>query len=400
MTTEHVKPCVLLTSNQYKPNIGGIENSLYHLAQEYLLLGYEVVIVASDLNPENKELPEVEIEEGVTIYRYCFGRSRGLGRVLKQTYNAVKLYKKVLQRHSPVLTICRFHFNVLYLKALKYKNIVYLVPGVVANETKASYRANDNKLLKLKGHLSFFLHKTVQRMAFNSADKLFVFSENMQQQIRNINRSKAMSICKPGVSLSRFSLATQTEKSQLKKELGLPEQSKAFLCIGRFVKAKGFDTAIEALKLLNDNNASLWLLGEGAEEAELRALSERLNVSGRVIFLGRQSCPEHYYKAADFFIMSSTYEPLGQTILEALSSGLPIIGAKSSDKVVTATSEILEPSNNILVDEYSASAFARGMTSLMALPETQYTQLQYENRELAEQKFSWRVLAKELAGDF
>ena len=119
-----------------------------------------------------------------------------------------------------------------------------------------------------------------------------------------------------------------------------------------------------------------------------------------MIFLGRQSCPEHYYKAADFFIMSSTYEPLGQTILEALSSGLPIIGAKSSDKVVTATSEILEPSNNILVDEYSASAFARGMTSLMALPETQYTQLQYENRELAEQKFSWRVLAKELAGDF
>ena len=99
-----------------------------------------------------------------------------------------------MQHHSPVLTICRFHFNVLYLKALKYKNIVYLVPGVVANETKASYRANDNKLLKLKGHLSFFLHKTVQRMAFNSADKLFVFSENMQQQIRNINRSKAMSI--------------------------------------------------------------------------------------------------------------------------------------------------------------------------------------------------------------
>ena len=36
----------------------------------------------------------------------------------------------------------------------------------------------------------------------------------------------------------------------------------------------------------------------------------------------------------------------------------------------------------------------------LPLPETQYAQLQYENRELAEQKFSWRVLAKELAGDF
>jgi len=79
---------------------------------------------------------------------------------------------------------------------------------------------------------------------------------------------------------------------------------------------------------------------------------------------------------------------------------LPIIGAKSNSNIVTATSEILEPSSNILTDEYSASAFAKGMKSLMALPDAQYTQLQYENRELAEQKFSWRVLAKELAGDF
>lgn len=45
--------------------------------------------------------------------------------------------------------------------------------------------------------------------------------------------------------------------------------SKVFLCIGCFVKVKGFDIVIEVLKFLDDNNVLFWLLGEGVEEVEL-----------------------------------------------------------------------------------------------------------------------------------
>ncbi|WMN61197.1 glycosyltransferase family 4 protein [Pseudoalteromonas xiamenensis] len=399
MANASLKPCVVLTSNQYKPNIGGIENSLYHLAQEYKNLNYEVIIVASDLNPENKLLPEVEIEDGVTIYRYRAEQSIRFGRGIKHIYNALKLYKQILKTYSPEVTVCRFHFNVVYLKVLGYKNVVYLVPGVVENETKASQRLPTKTLAKIKDKISFLLHKTVQRVAFYSADKLYVFSENMLQQIKKINSSKSIATCKPGVSLSRFNLESRTNKLQLRKELGLPHEGKVFLCIGRFVKAKGFDTAISALMRLGDNSVSLWLLGEGAEESELKALCERLNIADNVKFLGRQSCPEIYYKAADFFIMSSTYEPLGQTILEALSCGLPIIGARSSEYIITATSEILDSTNNILIGEHSVEAFAEGMRNLTTLSESDYIQLQQQNRALAEQNFSWHKLALELAND-
>ncbi|UDM62793.1 glycosyltransferase family 4 protein [Pseudoalteromonas piscicida] len=396
--TSSRKPCVLLTSNQYKPNIGGIENSLYHLSQEYIQLGYEVIIVTSDLNPDNKSLPDVEVEDGVTIYRYKTGRDQGVGRGIKHIRNAISLYKTVLKKHDPELAVCRFHFNVVYLKALGYQNLVYLVPGVVENETKASLRQQTTFLGKVKGSLSFSLHKLMQRWAFSCSDKLFVFSENMLQQVRKINKDKAIRTCKPGVSLSRFSLVSRSEKHQLRERLGVADNGKVFLCIGRFVKAKGFDTAIEALKLL-DGDATLWLLGEGTEEQELRALCNHLNVDAKVKFLGRQSCPEEYYKAADFFIMSSTYEPLGQTILEALSCGLPIVGACASDKVITATSEILSSTNNILLDAHSAESFAEGMKTLMALEDSDYALLQQQNRTLAEQKFSWNKLARELASE-
>ena len=396
MTLELKKPCVLLTSNQYKPNIGGIENSLYHLAQEYKAIGCEVIIAASDLNPSNQPLPDHEIEDDVIVYRYKAEKDSGFGRGIKHILNAIKVYKKIFMLHKPDFTVCRFHFNVVILKALGYKNIIYLVPGVVENETRASLREQSSFLTKFTSKLSFEIHKKMQYLAFKHSDKLFVFSENMLKQVRDINKTKPIGICKPGVSLTRFTSANIEQKIELRQQLNLSPQNRVFLCIGRFVKAKGFDIAIKALKELDDKNTHLWLLGEGAEECELRQLCSRLGLEERVKFLGRQATPEKYYRAADFFIMSSNYEPLGQTILEALCCGLPIVGAKSSETVVTATSEILSVTDNILLDEYSASSFSQGMNECINLSENDYLKLQVENRKLAEVKFSWQKLAEDL----
>ena len=49
---------VLLASNLYRPNIGGIENSLYHLSLSYQEMGYEVIIFASDISPSNVFFPQ------------------------------------------------------------------------------------------------------------------------------------------------------------------------------------------------------------------------------------------------------------------------------------------------------------------------------------------------------
>ncbi|WP_024611165.1 glycosyltransferase family 4 protein [Pseudoalteromonas sp. TB64] len=396
MIIESIKPCVLLTSNQYKPNIGGIENSIYHLGQEYKKLGYDVVIVVSDLNSVNASLPEYELEEGIIIYRYKAEKTSGFGRGVKHVTNAIKLYKKVFKRHNPCLTVCRFHFNLVILKMAGYKNIVYLVPGVVENETKASFRQQNRLLDLVKSKVSLLLHKVMQYFAFKYCDRLFVFSENMRRQIARVNKTKPILICKPGVSLTRFTLASPSEKRKLREAIGLPFQGRVFLCIGRFVKAKGFDIAIKALKELDDKNVQLWFLGEGAEEIELRELCISLDLNTQVQFLGRQSSPEIYYRASDFFIMSSTYEPLGQTILEALCCGLPIVGAKSSSSVVTATSEILDSTNNMLINEHSSISFSLGMKECLNLNGDSYLTLQAENRKLAELNYSWQKLAEDL----
>ena len=63
---------ILITSNAYYPNIGGIENSLRYLAQAYVKQGYRVDVVISDVNNVTDEkLAEFEELDGLNIHRYA-----------------------------------------------------------------------------------------------------------------------------------------------------------------------------------------------------------------------------------------------------------------------------------------------------------------------------------------
>lgn len=64
-----------------------------------------------------------------------------------------------------------------------------------------------------------------------------------------------------------------------------PDDAFVVLGTGRFVKRKGFDTLVEAMRHTSDR-VVLWLMGEGEEEGALRQLVETHGLGERVRFLG------------------------------------------------------------------------------------------------------------------
>ncbi|MBL4910777.1 MAG: glycosyltransferase [Alteromonadaceae bacterium] len=395
----HHNQYVLITSNMYRPSIGGIENSLYHLGQEYKSLGYKVIIVASDINGLGLCLPEFEVEDGIDIYRYRACSGQGFLGFTKHIYHAYSLYKHILKKYNPAVVVCRYHFNLILLDMAGYKNISYLIPGVVKNETLASLPQNIKGIAKLRSKASFLFHTRLQSKAIKQAKSLFVFSQNMLDQVRELTSRQDILVTKPGVSLKRFFPLSQNEKLVAREKLGIATNKKVFLCIGRLVKAKGFETAIRAINLLNKDNAELWVLGEGPLNEEFKILINQLNCQAKVKLLGRQSSPETYYQAADFFVMSSVYEPLGQTILEGLASGLPIISAPSSGSIVTASNEIIDAEKNFFTFEHSVDAFCSAFLQASEFDDEKYQMVSQYNREQAEIRFSWSTLAKVLILD-
>jgi glycosyltransferase involved in cell wall biosynthesis len=90
--------------------------------------------------------------------------------------------------------------------------------------------------------------------------------------------------------------------------------------VARFVPVKGIEVLIEAFSFAG-GKGRLLLVGAGPEEGRLRALSERLRVSGSVEFPGfRRDIPQ-VLAGMDVFVISSFSEGLPTSLLEAMASG-------------------------------------------------------------------------------
>lgn len=95
--------------------------------------------------------------------------------------------------------------------------------------------------------------------------------------------------------------------------------------VGRFVPWKGMDGLIRAVAREPEWRAVL--VGDGPFAPELRALAEELGCSDRVTFTGEVLRPAAlgWVKAADVFVLNSSYEGLSHQLIEAMSLDVPIV---------------------------------------------------------------------------
>ena len=100
-----------------------------------------------------------------------------------------------------------------------------------------------------------------------------------------------------------------------------------FVCVARFAPQKNHALLMKSFAQgpASDPRAHLVLVGEGDLRAELEEQAKKLNVAGKVHFLGLRSDIPDVLGAMDAFVLSSDYEGNPLSVLEAMASGLPII---------------------------------------------------------------------------
>lgn len=110
------------------------------------------------------------------------------------------------------------------------------------------------------------------------------------------------------------------------------------LSVGSFKSVKNHQLLIRAFSKMEDQRASLLLLGDGELRPDLEKLAVRLGVRERVIFFGFCSNPAPFYATADLLVLTSQHEGFGNVIVEALSFGTKVV----STDCQTGPREILD----------------------------------------------------------
>jgi glycosyltransferase involved in cell wall biosynthesis len=136
----------------------------------------------------------------------------------------------------------------------------------------------------------------------------------------------------PDEKISTIYTGTDLEPSRLTKEearksLGI--SGNIILTAGRLIPLKGFRMLIKVMpQLLNINQFfRLFIVGDGPQHTELRAMVRNLNLERKVILVGHASRSEMaaFYAAADMFVLNSGFEAFPNVVLEALRAGVPLI---------------------------------------------------------------------------
>jgi glycosyltransferase involved in cell wall biosynthesis len=112
-------------------------------------------------------------------------------------------------------------------------------------------------------------------------------------------------------------------------QLGVPDDAVVVILVGRMCRQKNFDSAIDAIAILNRRipNRSLCLLfcGDGEEKERLEARAKHSSLTLCVHFLGTRTDIPTLLAASDVFLSTSIYEGMPLAVLEALTAGLPCI---------------------------------------------------------------------------
>jgi glycosyltransferase involved in cell wall biosynthesis len=147
-----------------------------------------------------------------------------------------------------------------------------------------------------------------------------------------------------------------------REALRTPDAGPVALALGRLHENKAFDTLIAALALVPDLH--LWLAGEGPQRERLERQITEAGLSERVRLLGWRDDVADLLASADFLVVPSRHEPLGNVVIEGWAAGLPVLATAS----IGPASLIRDGETGFLAPVDDTGALAAAMSRLARDP--------------------------------
>jgi len=180
------------------------------------------------------------------------------------------------------------------------------------------------------GPLRTAFQAVLDRLAYKRARRLLVASDSLAEELRHAGEpARRIRVVPPGRDVATSVGEPPGDLRQGRRV--------AFLCVGNWVARKGILPLLDAFAALEDNAATLHLVGDTQAEPtygrRVRTRLARPDVQRRVTVHGSLSLGEvaAMYAASDAFVLPSFKEPYGTVYGEAMAFGLPVVGWRAGN---------------------------------------------------------------------
>ena len=277
-----------------------------------------------------------------------------------------------LKKHQPLVQVHTYHS----LGAVKYRSVSDL-PAIASTRL------------------------AVEKTCLETVDSVVATSPQEGEHMRKLVSTKGTVEMVPcGTDIERLG---SVDRLTARDELGIPEDAKVALYVGRFDRRKGIETLVRAIASSNlRGNADLRLIigggarpgeSDGIERDRIQDIVKELGIEEIVTFPGRltESDLPIYYAAANVCVVPSHYEPFGLVAIEAMACRTPVVASNVGGLQFTVVPEV----TGLLVPPKDEAAFAEAIDRILGNP-AWGEQLGETGRQRVEIAMSWDSVASRL----
>jgi glycosyltransferase involved in cell wall biosynthesis len=385
---------VCFVSPEYWPLSGGTGAYVYYLSNELIKNGYKIYVVTG-----SDQTLDVKVNERLHVSFLKIPKTP----VIKSFMLAASSYRKLNSVPTNV-NVDITHANLPLTPNFAVppdfgKTLVCTVHSTWKGEAQAIRgepysRLNSNE--KFMVSFNWFLRIFEEQM-LKRANKIIAVSYFTKQELLDYYKvpEEKIRVIHNGVDVNKFKPAEN--KRKIKEELGFNPDDLAIVSVGRLYARKGLFTLIESIPAVvkHFKNVKFIISGRGQSD-EMRKLlnyADKIGVKDNIIFTGYypdKKLPK-LYQAADVFAFSTFYEHHPFAVLEALSTGLPVVTTH-----VGGIPETIESGKNgFLVEPFNPKQFADRILYLLEHP-TDASEMGFLARKTILERFDWRIVVKDV----
>ena len=301
---------ILITVGIFPPDIGGPASFVPKISDFLIENGHNVKIICLS------EVGNIHTEDNLDVIR--IKRSNNLPiRWIKTIYQIVKN-----GRRSDLIFVNGLGVESAIANLILQKQLIRKIVGDPVWERAYNKKRITESFDDFQNNKHSFLievQKLLRNWSINSAEIVITPSDHLKSFVSGIGYSKKILKINNGINITDINRANES-----KADINL-------IIISRLVVQKNINIVIEAMKLLDNKNLKLSIVGEGGEFSKLESAIHDLNLQNQVQLLGKidNNKISQFLLTADIFIQASDYEGLPHSILEAINYEVPILSTET-----------------------------------------------------------------------